>query len=82
MASSISCLASLLARTMRRSGWSILAMVLVMNALHWMRHDMLDWSDARDSVCMLLIYLAVAMLLEYKRQRDAEEAPAPAGDGR
>ena len=57
-------------------------MVLVMNALHWMRHDMLDWIDARGSVCMLLIYLAVAILLECKRQRDAEEALASAGDGR
>ena len=49
-------------------------MVIVLNGLHWMRHGTLGWSDARDSVYLLSIYLAIATLLEYKRQRDAEEA--------
>lgn len=66
--------ASLLGRAIRRNGWSVLGMVIVLNGLHWMRHGTLGWSDARDSVCLLSIYLVIATLLEYKRQRDAEEA--------
>ena len=66
--------ASLLGRAMRRSGWSVLGMVIVLNGLHWMRHGTLGWSDARDSVCLLSIYLGRVTLLEYKRPRDAEEA--------
>lgn len=74
MYSSNSFKASLPGRVLRRTGWLILGMVIVLNALHWMRHGTLGWSDAGDSVCLLLIYLAIAMLLEYKRQRDAKEA--------
>ncbi|MDN2669820.1 hypothetical protein OX459_00270 [Janthinobacterium sp. SUN026] len=74
MFSSTSFKASLSGRALRRSGWLILGMMIVLNALHWMRHGTLGWSDVRDSVCLLLIYLGIATLLEYKRQRDAEEA--------
>ncbi|MNY80621.1 hypothetical protein D3C86_2217530 [compost metagenome] len=48
--------------------------MIVLNALHYLRNGTLGWSDARDSVFLLLIYFGIATLLEYKRQRDAEEA--------
>ena len=66
--------ASLPGRALRRSGWLILGMMIVLNAMHYLRNGTLGWSDARDSVFLLLIYFGIATLLEYKRQRDAEEA--------
>mgnify|MGYP006951076520 FL=1 len=67
-------MATLLGRVMRRSGWGVVAMLIVFNALHWKRHGTLDWSDARASLLVLLAYLAVSLLLEYKRLRDEERA--------
>jgi len=43
-------------------------------ALHWKRHGTLDWSDARASLLVLLAYLVVFLLMEYKRLRDEERA--------
>jgi hypothetical protein len=60
----------------------MLGAVLLLNVMHWMRHSTLDWRDARDSLFLLLIYLGLAMLLEYKRLRDAKEAQASADEGR
>jgi len=67
-------MATLLGRVMRRSGWGVVAMLIVFNALHWKRHGTLDWSDARASLLVLLAYLVVSLLLEYKRLRDEERA--------
>ncbi|MGK5020340.1 hypothetical protein [Janthinobacterium sp. LB2P10] len=52
------------------------------NIMHLMRCATLGWRDARDSLFLLLIYLGLAMLLEYKRLRDAEEASAALEDER
>ncbi|WP_219132528.1 hypothetical protein [Janthinobacterium sp. UMAB-60] len=82
MLSRTSLLATLLGRALRRHGWGMLGAVLLLNVMHWMRHRTLDWSDARVSLFLLLTYLGLAMLLEYKRLRDAEEASAAAEDGR
>ena len=67
-------MATLLGRVMRRSGWGVLGMLIVFNALHWKRHGTLDWSDARASLLVLLAYLVVFLLMEYKRLRDEERA--------
>ena len=77
-----SLLATVLGRALRRHGWGMLAAVSFLNVMHWMRHSALDWGDVRDSLSLLLIYLGLAMLLEYKRLRDAEDASAAAEDGR
>ncbi|PKV46183.1 MULTISPECIES: hypothetical protein [unclassified Janthinobacterium] len=82
MLSRTSLLATLLDRAMRRHGWGILGAVLFFNVMHWMRYATLGWRDARDSLFLLLIYLGLVMLLEYKRLRDAEEASAAVEDGR
>jgi hypothetical protein len=82
MPSSTSLLPILLGRAMRRHGWGILGAVLFFNIMHLMRYATLGWRDARDSLFLLLIYLGLAMLLEYKRLRDAEEASAALEDER
>ncbi|MGK5008298.1 hypothetical protein [Janthinobacterium sp. MDB2-8] len=82
MLSGTSLLAILLGRARRRHGWGMLGAVVFLNVMHWVRHSTLDWRDARDTLFLLLIYLGLAMLLEYKRLRDAEEASATAEDGR
>ncbi|MGK5057708.1 hypothetical protein ACQ4WY_12265 [Janthinobacterium sp. LB2P49] len=82
MLSRTSLLTTLLGRPMGRHGWGMLGALLFLNVMHWMRHSTLDWRDARDSLFLLLIYMGLAMLLEYKRLRDAEEVSAAAEDGR
>lgn len=67
-------MATLLGRVLRRSGWGVLGMLIVFNALHWKRHGTLDWSDARSSLLALLAYLVVFLLMEYKRLRDEGRA--------
>ncbi|MGK5034868.1 hypothetical protein [Janthinobacterium sp. LB3P118] len=82
MLSRTSLLVVLLGGAMRRHGWGMLGAVLFLNVMHWLRYATLGWRDARDSLFLLLIYLGLAMLLEYKRLRDAEEASAAVEDGR
>jgi len=74
-------MATLLGRVMRRSGWGVLGMLIVFNALHWKRHGTLDWGDARASLFVLLAYLAVSLVLEFARLRGEERAAARSNAG-
>lgn len=74
-------MATLLGRVMCRSGWGVLGMLIVFNALHWKRHGMLDWGDARASLFVLLAYLAVSLVLEFARLRGEERAAARSNAG-
>ena len=74
-------MATLLGRVMRRSGWGVLGMLIVFNALHWKRHGTLDWGDARASLFVLLAYLAVSLVLEFARLRGEERAAARTNAG-
>lgn len=74
-------MATLLGRVMRRSGWGVLGVLIVFNALHWKRHGTLDWGDARASLFVLLAYLAVSLVLEFARLRGEERAAARSNAG-
>ena len=60
---------TLLLRALRRSGWGVLGLLVVLNTMHWQRNGTLGLGDVRDSLIALVAYTLVALLMEYQRMR-------------
>ncbi|MBB5610259.1 MULTISPECIES: hypothetical protein [unclassified Janthinobacterium] len=60
---------TLLFRAVRRGGWGVPGLLVVLNTMHWQRNGTLGLGDVRDSLIALAAYTAVGLLLEYLRMR-------------
>ncbi|MBB5371054.1 MULTISPECIES: hypothetical protein [unclassified Janthinobacterium] len=61
---------NLLFRAVRRGGWGVLGLLVVLNTMHWQRNGTLGLGDVRDSLIALAAYTAVGLLIEYQRMRE------------
>lgn len=69
-------MATLLRNTVRRHGLSCLAMVAVIEVMHYFRHGGLDLTDVRDGVIALCVFGLVPLLSEYNRMvNGTQDAP-------
>jgi hypothetical protein len=60
---------TLLSRALRRNGWGVLGMLVVLNTMHWQRNGTLGLGDVRDSLIALAAFTMVVLLMEYQRMR-------------
>jgi hypothetical protein len=60
---------TLLFRAVRRGGWGVPGLLVVLNTMHWQRNGTLGLGDVRDSLIALAAYTAVGLLIEYQRMR-------------
>jgi len=60
---------TLLFRAVRRGGWGVPGLLVVLNTMHWQRNGTLGLGDVRDSLIALAAYTAVGLLMECQRMR-------------
>jgi len=61
---------TLLLRAVRRGGWGVPGLLVVLNTMHWQRNGTLGLGDVRDSLIAMAAYTAVGLLMEYQRMRE------------
>lgn len=66
-------MATLLRITVRRHGLVCLAMVAVIEVMHYFRHDGLGLTDVRDGVIALCVFGLVSLLIEYNRMVNGKQ---------
>ena len=66
-------MATLLHITVRRHGLSWLAMVAVIEVMHYFRHGGLGLTDVRDGVIALCVFGLVSLLIEYNRMVNGQQ---------
>ncbi len=69
---------ALLRTTVRRHGLNWLAMLLVIELIHYFRHGSLALSDAGDAMIALLVFATISLLIEYNRMVNGKQ-DAPKG---
>lgn len=65
--------ATLLRITVRRHGLACLAMLAVVEVMHYFRHGGLDLTDVRDGVIALCIFGLLSLLIEYNRMVNGKQ---------
>ena len=69
-------MATLLRNTVCRHGLACLAMVAVVEVMHYFRHGGLGLTDVRDGVIALCVFGLVSLLIEYNRMvNGTQDAP-------
>ena len=69
-------MATLLRITVRRHGLRCLAMLAVLEVMHYFRHGGFDLTDVRDGVIVLFAFGLLSLMIEYNRMVNrGQDAP-------
>lgn len=66
-------MATLLRSTARHHGLACLAMLAVVEVMHYFRHGGLDLTDVRDGVIALCVFGLLSLLIEYNRMVNGKQ---------
>lgn len=69
-------MATLLRSTARRHGLACLAMLVVVEVMHYFRHGRFDLTDVRDGVIALCVFGLLSLLIEYNRMVNGKQEGA------